>query len=507
MPPNTEQRRHADVVASSHAAGRMTWREDKGISKQVPLSPTIPASLADTPLPIFKMAEVATHNTREDCWIVMDNYVYDITSYIDRHPGGTGPITNMAGKDATDVFSNYHAARVYKDLLPKYLIGEVTDCPVYPHVADFRGVRQQLLEEGLFETDMTYYYKLGSFIASLFLTALGLSLDVIGLGLGAGTFAAHMLGAAFLGIFWQQLAGIGHDLGHSGISHDFHKDHKMGSQMALFMGLSLCWWKSDHNTHHVVCNAIEHDPNIQHMPVMAIHPKIFNNGPFWDTYHKKKVGMAWVARTLVSYQHWFFYPLMCIGRFNLYVQGLKFLVLYDEVAHYKYTELFALSGYFAWYGTLAFSMPTTSEALAYIMMSHGVAAILHVQIVLSHWSMETYKGTPYTNKETEWYLMQLRTTMNIETYEWMDYMHIGLQFQIEHHLYPRLPRHNLRRARTLVKAVCKKHGIHYHEPGFFEGNVEMWKSMKVAAMAARKTTQGDGGFYSSKLHEGLNLSG
>ena len=217
--------------------------------------------------------------------------------------------------------------------------------------------------------------------------------------------------------------------------------------------------------------------------------------------------MAWVARTLVSYQHWFFYPLMCIGRFNLYVQGFKFLVLYDEIAHYKYTELVAMSGYLAWFFTLAFSMPTTNEALAYIMMSHGVAAILHVQIVLSHWTMETYRGTPYTNKETEWHLMQLRTTMNIKTYEWLDYMHIGLQFQIEHHLYPRLPRHNLRRARTLVKAVCKKHGIHYHEPGFFEGNVAMWKSMKVAAMAARKTTKGDGGFYSSKLYEGLNLSG
>jgi len=380
------------------------------------------------------------------------------------------------------------------------------DCPVYPHVADFRAVRQQLLEEGLFETDMTYYYKLITFITSLFLTAMALSLDFVGFGLGAGTFSAHMLGAAFLGIFWQQLAGIGHDLGHSGISHDFHKDHKAGSWMSFFLGLSLCWWKSDHNTHHVVCNAIEHDPNIQHMPMIAIHPEIFN-GPFWDTYHKRTVAMDWAARAMVSYQHILFYPLMMVGRWNLYVQGLIFLITGHDTAHYKYTELFAISGYFAWFFALVFSMPTTSQAIAYIMMSHAVAGLLHVQIVLSHWSMETYKGTPYTSNETEWHLMQLRTTMNIQCYEWLDYLHIGLQFQIEHHLYPRLPRHNLRRARTLVKAVCKKHDIHYHEPGFFEGNVEMWKALKVAAMAARKATQGDGGFYSSKLYEGLNLSG
>ena len=59
-----------------------------------------------------------------------------------------------------------------------------------------------------------------------------------------------------------------------------------------------------------------------------------------------------------------------------------------------------------------------------------VAGILHVQIVLSHWSMETYKGSPYTSKNTEWYLMQLRTTLNVDTWEWFDFAHVGLQFQV-----------------------------------------------------------------------------
>jgi len=121
--------------------------------------------------------------------------------------------------------------------------------------------------------------------------------------------------------------------------------------------------------------------------------------------------------------------------------------------------------------------------------------------------METYKGSPYTTKNTEWYLMQLRTTLNVDTWEWMDYAHIGLQFQIEHHLFPRLPRHNLRHARKLVKAIAKKHNIHYHEPGFFEGNIEMWKSLRDAAVGASKTTKGDGGFYQSKLWEGINAKG
>ena len=79
--------------------------------------------------------------------------------------------------------------------------------------------------------------------------------------------AMRMGGAAVLGIFWQQLAGIGHDLGHSGVTHNFWRDHLLGSMLSAFMGLSVGWWKSDHNTHHVVCNAIEHDPNVLHLPL------------------------------------------------------------------------------------------------------------------------------------------------------------------------------------------------------------------------------------------------
>ena len=71
------------------------------------------------------------------------------------------------------------------------------------------------LTAGLFETDYTYYAKLALWLVSLFGTALSLSLGYLGTGLGS---AGRLLGAAVMGIFWQQLAGLGHDLGHSGVS-------------------------------------------------------------------------------------------------------------------------------------------------------------------------------------------------------------------------------------------------------------------------------------------------
>lgn len=484
------------------ADASMTYREEYGVTQLVPLHPKPPAKLANAPLPQLSMAQVAEHCTKEDCWVVLDNRAYDITAFVDRHPGGVGPVVNMAGKDATDVFDNYHSAKVYKSMLSPYLVGEVTDAPVYPHVADFRAVRQLMLRRGLFETDMRFYAKHACWLVFLFLCSLGLSLGMIG---GGGTLA-RMGGAGLIGIFWQQLAGIGHDLGHSGVTHNFKMDHLVGSMLTFFMGLSVCWWKSDHNTHHVVCNAVEHDPNIQHMPMLAITPKIFER-PFWDTYHKKTVGMDYIARLLVSYQHIFFYPLMALGRWNLYVQGLIYLLAQPDKTHYRKTELLGIAGFFCWCSAVVLAQPTWAEAAGWVLVSHAVAGLLHVQIVLSHWSMETYTGRAYSNKETEWYLMQLRTTMNVATPELLDWVHIGLQFQIEHHLFPRLPRHNLREARKLIKPICEKHNIHYHEPGFFAGNVEMWRALKHAALAARTTERGDSGFFQSKLWEGLNLQG
>ena len=149
---------------------------------------------------------------------------------------------------------------------------------VWPHVADFRRIRQELLRRGLFETSMGYYAKMAAWHVFMWLGALYLSLR-------GASCAMRMAGATAMGVFWQQSVGIGHDLGHSGVTHSFYKDHAIGSLLSAFMGLSVGWWKSDHNTHHVVCNAIEHDPNVQHMPMLAITSKIFARARFWDTYH------------------------------------------------------------------------------------------------------------------------------------------------------------------------------------------------------------------------------
>jgi len=459
----------------------LIWREDGGISKLVPVHPTN-KSIKEKKLKKFTMKEVAERCTAREAWIIIDERVYDITTFISKHPGGEKVLYAMAGKDCTDAFANYHSAAIYQKWLPPYLIGEVTDVPKYPHVQDFRNIRQELLRRGLFETDLTYYNKLACWYAILLLTSLYLSIFCI-------STVARMTGALVMGFFWQQLAGTGHDIGHSSLSHNFAQDNYYGALFGnALMGISVGWWKRSHNLHHIVCNSVENDCDIQHLPFLACTEKILEK-PFWSTYHDKVMSMDFAAKFLVQFQHILFPIIMAVARFNLYAQSWILLLTTTNkdavVMNYRNEEAIGLGIFVAWVSALLWSMPTYTESLGWLLLSHGSTALLHLQICYSHFSMETYHGTAYNGADDEWYKMQIKTTMNTDCYDLMDWFHIGLQYQIEHHLFPTLPRHNLPIAKKMVEEVCRKHDIEYQEHTFYQGVCETMRALRDTAIAAR----------------------
>ena len=476
----------------------MIWREEEGKSVLVPALHLRKGG--STPLRTdITMAEVARHNKREDAWIVIEGQAYDVTDYIDSHPGGWLPIVDLAGKDVTDAFANYHPARVYAKMLPMYHIGSVVDYTVSDFVSEHRALRQELLRTNQFESKWSYYGYLVAWLAILLGTALYLSL-------GCTSTTAHMAGAAFLAFFWQQGALLGHDVGHNSLTHVRDVDQAVGvGVLNPLLGVSMAWWKRSHNVHHVVCNSIENDPDIQHMPIIAVDKGIF--GSFWSTYHQRQVITDAVARALVSIQHIIFFPAMAFGRFNLYAQFIMLLSSSEKVFA-KRAEVASLLTFAAAFTALSFATTSTwGEWWAYTLLSHGLTGVLHVQIVISHFAEEVYHGMAYNDDGDEWFTMQVRTSLNVLCPTWMDWFHGGLQFQTEHHLYPRLPRHNLRVAREKVMALCTKYDIPYKELPFFPCIARVITKMAETAAVARTLEKGDGGFYECALHHGMNAIG
>lgn len=279
----------------------------------------------------------------------------------------------------------------------------------------------------------------------------------------------------FIGLFWHQLVFTAHDAGHMGITHDFTTDTVIGIIIADFLGgLSLGWWKRNHNVHHIVTNSPEHDPDIEHMPFFAISHRFLDS--LRSTYYDRIMPYDPFAKFAIQYQQFLYYPLLTLGRFNLYRLSWEYLLLglgprKGPAWWHRWFELTGQCVFWTWFGYFMVykSIPTIGARILFIMVSHMVTAPLHVQITLSHFAMSTADLGIHESFPQK----MLRTTMDVDCPEWLDFMHGGLQFQAIHHLYPRIPRHNLRRTQTLVQEFCIEVGIPYALYGFVDGNKEV----------------------------------
>jgi sphingolipid 8-(E)-desaturase len=186
-----------------------------------------------------------------------------------------------------------------------------------------------------------------------------------------------------------------------------------------------------------------------------------------------------VADFLVPWQAYTYYPIMGVARFNLYF--LSWLHVFSII------RASALSASKAWWirpTEIAFmtcfwyifgyclvwcTLPTWPIRIGFVLISHIVTMPLHVQITLSHWGMSTSELAEVESFPQR----QLRTTMDVDCPAWLDFIHGGLQFQAVHHLFPRMPRHNLRKAQVHVREFCKNTGIPYSIYKFVDGNVKV----------------------------------
>lgn len=344
----------------------------------------------------------------------------------------------------------------------------------------YHQLRQRLLKARMFEMpDSLGGY--GSDIVRYSLLAAG----ALYFYLYATSIWGEIASAALLGALWHQLTFVAHDAGHNGITGDAFKDRLIGTLIADYVGgLSLGWWKDNHNIHHLVTNHPEHDPDIQHIPFFAISGKFF--GSLWSTYYKRVMAMDAFSKVLIGVQHKVYYVVLSLARFNLYANSYGFLALKARRNGWFAFEAAGVAFFWLWFGGLLYSLPNAKSRLLYLLVSHVVASPVHVQvscdpplsnslrdscrlplpqIVLSHFARSTDDLGPIESFPTR----QLRTTMDVVCSPWIEFFHGGLHMQVTHHLFPRIPRHNLRKASALVKEYCKEQDLEFAEYSFVEG--------------------------------------
>jgi delta8-fatty-acid desaturase len=160
-------------------------------------------------------------------------------------------------------------------------------------------------------------------------------------------------------------------------------------------------------------------------------------------------------------QHFTLLPLCVIfGRVNFYAESFAY-----AVRHRVWADFLGMLVYWTWYGAMLRVLPSWTHVAVFFAASHIVVGVLHVQLLISH--LATRVLTEEEEKEAQFFRFQLLTSRNIESHWYSHWFHGGLENQIEHHLFPQMPRHNLRRISPFVRAICAKHNIRFESIGFF----------------------------------------
>lgn len=301
------------------------------------------------------------------------------------------------------------------------------------------------------------------------------------------TWGYFFWSAVALGLAWHQLTFIAHDSGHQELTHNYQIDNIIGIVVADFIGgISLGWWKNNHNVHHVVTNDPVHDPDIQHLPFFCVSTRLF--GDVYSSYYQRFLEYDVFAKTMIRIQNYTYYIILLFGRFNLYVLSWDFLIRgkgprKGEGAWFRYLEIVGMSFWLFWFAYLivykSISDPWTR--VMYVFVSHFCTMPVHAQITLSHFAMSTSD----VGMAESFPQRQLRTTMDVECPSYLDYIHGGLQFQVIHHLFPRMPRHNYRTAQPYVIEFCKRNGLEYVIYGFARGSEEVLDRLAEIAKQAK----------------------
>ena len=271
-----------------------------------------------------------------------------------------------------------------------------------------------------------------------------LAATVAGMVLLRDTWWAVLL-APVLAVVSTQFGFFGHDAGHRQITRRRVPTRLLGLLSGnLVNGMSWSWWIEKHNAHHARPNDLVTDPDV------AAGALVFD-----ATQAVDRRGIAgWATR----HQAWLFFPFLTLEAIQLHVAGVRSLA--RAGARDRLVEGTLLLVHFVAYGALIISTLTWQQGVVFVVVHQAVFGIyLGCSFAPGH------KGMPVLTPEQaeDPLLRQVLTSRNVSGGTLVDYALGGLNYQIEHHLFPSMPRPNLPHAQRVVRRFCELRGVSYAE--------------------------------------------
>jgi fatty acid desaturase len=258
----------------------------------------------------------------------------------------------------------------------------------------------------------------------------------------------QLITAALLGVLSTQVAFLGHDIGHKQVARTRRASYLLGLLHGnLAVGLSFRWWLDKHNRHHAHPNHAELDPDVE-----PAGPLIY----FPDQGAGRRGLLGWATRN----QAMIFFPLLLLEGVNLHVSSIR--ALRSGTIRARRLEAGLLAVHLIAFVAMPFLVLNPWQALAFMGVHQAMFGFyMGCSFAPNHKGMPSL--TP--DEETDYLRRQVLTSRNVRGGRFVDLLLGGLNYQIEHHLFPSMPRPNLRRAQPLIVEFCAERGISYTETG------------------------------------------
>ncbi|MBA3944545.1 MAG: acyl-CoA desaturase [Herpetosiphonaceae bacterium] len=256
---------------------------------------------------------------------------------------------------------------------------------------------------------------------------------------------ALVLNAVMLGVIFGQLAYILHDAGHRQLFNGSRQNALAGLIHGnLLLGVSYGWWVMKHNDHHANPNQLDADPELD-IPIIAYTPA-------------QALASRGLTRWLMRYQAFWFVPLLCLAAPIWYYSSVLFML--RRQTRYRWSEPILFLIHWAIY--LAVPLYFLGPWATLLMV---VVHQLVTSFALASSFAPNHKGMLLIEPGTdlEFLQAQVLTARNIRGNPVTDFWYGGLNYQIEHHLFPTMPRPNLRAGQAIVKAYCAECRVPYYE--------------------------------------------
>lgn len=314
--------------------------------------------------------------------------------------------------------------------------------------SEYAQLKHLVKQKGLLDKQPGYYaYKVP---LTLGLLALNLSLLAT-----LDTLWLQLLNAAFMAFVFTQIGLVGHDAGHQQIFRSTRHNDIILLVISFFIALDRSWWLNKHNRHHNNPNDLALDLDVN-LPLLA----------FTEEQALEKRGLY---RLVVKYQSFLFFPMLLLEAVSIRLDGIQYL-LRGEKVKYPLAEPLLVGAHLIVYFGLLFYLMSAWNAVLFILV-HQALTGLYMGLIFA----ANHKGMLMVEKDSklDFLRRQVLTSRNVKGNLVVDFIYGGLNYQIEHHLFPSIPRNRLRGARKIVKGFCESHCIAYHEMGVLQSYREI----------------------------------